>query len=89
MVSAIFEKLTEILLISFQNRRILKHLPQKMDTIIDVGAHEGQMFISLNKFKTEFNKIIVFEPFKESFRTILELISNKMVAHNFAVGAKN
>ena len=54
MVSAIFEKLTEILLISFQNRRILKHLPQKMDTIIDVGAHEGQMFISLNKFKTEF-----------------------------------
>ena len=29
MVSAIFEKLTEILLISFQNRRILKHLPQK------------------------------------------------------------
>ena len=27
---AIFEKLTEILLISFQNRRILKHLPQKL-----------------------------------------------------------
>ena len=66
MVSA-YLKLTEILLISFQNRRILKHLPQKLDTIIDVGAHEGQMFISLNKFKTEFNKIIVFEPFKESF----------------------
>ena len=88
MVSAIFEKLTEILLISFQNRRILKHLPQKMDTIIDVGAHEGQMFISLNKFKTEFNKIIVFEPFKESFRKIIELNSNKIVAHNIAVGAK-
>ena len=30
------------------------------------------MFISLNKFKTEFNKIIVFEPFKESFRKIIE-----------------
>ena len=59
-----------------------------MDTIIDVGAHEGQMFISLNKFKTEFNKIIVFEPFKESFRKIIELNSNKIVAHNIAVGAK-
>ena len=29
-----------------------------------------QMFISLNKFKTEFNKIIVFEPFKESLEKL-------------------
>ncbi|MDA7547854.1 FkbM family methyltransferase [Acidimicrobiia bacterium] len=88
MIGTIFEKLTDILLISFQNRRILKHLPKKMETIVDVGAHEGQMFISLNKFKTEFNKIIVFEPFKASFNKIMELNSNKIVGHNIAIGAK-
>jgi len=88
MIGTIFEKLTDILLISFQNRRILKHLPKKMETIVDVGAHEGQMFISLNKFKTEFDKIIVFEPFKASFNKIMELNSNKIVGHNIAIGAK-
>lgn len=88
MIGTIFEKLTDILLISFQNRRILKYLPKKMETIVDVGAHEGQMFISLNKFKTEFDKIIVFEPFKASFNKIMELNSNKIVGHNIAIGAK-
>tara|TARA_Y100000385_G_scaffold206139_1_gene213625 strand:- start:357 stop:1052 length:696 start_codon:yes stop_codon:yes gene_type:complete len=88
MIGTIFEKLTDILLISFQNRRILKYLPKKMETIVDVGAHEGQMFISLNKFKTEFDKIIVFEPFKASFNKIMELNSNKIVGHNIAIGSK-
>tara|TARA_Y100000389_G_scaffold202603_1_gene248376 strand:+ start:464 stop:1072 length:609 start_codon:yes stop_codon:yes gene_type:complete len=59
-----------------------------METIVDVGAHEGQMFISLNKFKTEFDKIIVFEPFKASFNKIMELNSNKIVGHNIAIGSK-
>ena len=88
MFSKVFEKLTDALLISFQNRRILKYLPRKMGTIIDVGAHEGQMFISLNKFKIDFNKIIVFEPFEESFSKIMKFNSNKIVGHNIALGSK-
>ena len=41
MFGYIFELLVGLFLVNIQNKRILKYLPNEMNHIIDIGAHDG------------------------------------------------
>ena len=70
-------------------KKIKTILRDKINTVIDVGAHEGEFALNFNKkFKTE--KIISFEPNSKVFKILKRNIFKykNMHAINFGVGSK-
>ena len=89
MFGYIFELLVDLFLVNIQNKRILKYLPNEMNNIIDIGAHEGQLYKSMNKYNIKFNQMILFEPYEESFEKIKKINDNRVIAHNVGLGSSN
>ena len=88
MLSTLFEKLVDLFLISFQNKKILKYLPKDLNLIIDVGAHEGQLYKSIKKYNINFNKLILFEPYEVSYNEINKINDERVITYNVALGSK-
>ena len=88
MLSTLFEKLVDLFLISFQNKKILKYLPKDLNLIIDVGAHEGQLYKSIKKYNINFNKLILFEPYEVSYNEISKINDERVITYNVALGSK-
>ena len=89
MFGYIFELLVDLFLVNIQNKRILKYLPNEMNHIVDIGAHEGQLYKSMTKYNIKFNQMILFEPYEESFEKIKKINDNRVVAHNIGLGSSN
>jgi len=78
LINNIFSFLLE----NYQNRKLLKFIPKNIHTVIDVGAHEGELYKTLIKKNIKFRKFIMFEPFKESYNSLLKLSDDRLIIHN-------
>ena len=81
----LINKIFSFLLENYQNTKLIKFIPDNLHTVIDVGAHEGELYNSLTKNNIKFSKFIMFEPFKESYDLLLKFNDDRLVIHNIGL----
>lgn len=47
----LINKIFSFLLENYQNKKLVKFIPNNIHTVIDVGAHEGELYKTLTKKK--------------------------------------
>ena len=85
----LINKIFSFLLENYQNTKLIKFIPDNLHTVIDVGAHEGELYNSLTKNNIKFSKFIMFEPFKESYDLLLKFNDDRLVIHNIGLSDTN
>lgn len=63
----------------YQNKKFISSIPSYINNVIDVGAHEGELYKSFIYNKIKFDKFIMFEPHLESFNLIKNNINDEKV----------
>lgn len=81
----LINKIFSFLLKNYQNTRLVKFIPKNIHTVIDVGAHEGELYKTFTKKNIKFRQFIMFEPFKESYDSLLKLNDDRLVVHNLGI----
>ena len=81
----LINKIFSFLLENYQNTKLIKFIPNNLHTVIDVGAHEGELYKSLTKNSIKFSKFIMFEPFKDSYDLLLKFNDDGLVIHNIGL----
>lgn len=66
---------------------LFKHFVKPGDLIIDAGANIG--FSALQMISAGASKVHCFEPVKELFNRILQISTDKIVAHNFGLSSSH
>ena len=81
----LINKIFSFLLKNYQNTRLVKFIPKNIHTVIDVGAHEGELYKTFTKKNIKFIQFIMFEPFKESYDSLLKLNDDRLAVHNLGI----
>lgn len=81
----LINKIFSFLLKNYQNTRLVKFIPKNIHTVIDVGAHEGELYKTFTKKNIKFRQFIMFEPFKESYDSLLKLNDKRLAVHNLGI----
>lgn len=81
----LINKFFSFLLENYQNARLINFIPKKIHTVIDVGAHEGELYNTLIKKSIKFENFIMFEPFNESYNSLLKINDNRLALYNIGL----
>ena len=82
-------KYIENLVIKYQNSKILSSLSRKnITTILDIGGHHGEFYYSAMKYKINFEKYFIFEPYTSSFNIISQIKDQRLHPYQLAVGSE-
>lgn len=81
----LINKFFSFLLENYQNARLIKFIPKNIHTVLDVGAHEGELYNTLIKKNVKFENFFMFEPFNESYNSLLKLNDNRLILHNIGL----
>ena len=89
MISKITNLVLKNFLLKKQNERIIKFLPEKFNTIVDIGTHHGELYSSLNKKSIKFDKYFMFEPLIDSFNVIDKIQDTRVTKFNLAISSQD
>lgn len=89
MISKIINLVLKNFLLKKQNERIIKFLPEKFNTIVDIGTHHGELYSSLNKKSIKFDKYFMFEPLIDSFNVIDKIQDTRVTKFNLAISSQD
>jgi len=89
MISNVLNFFIENILLSIQNKRIVKSLPKSFDTVVDIGAHIGELYRCFIKSDIDFNKYFMFEPNVNSYEHLCKIEDNRVLKFNLAISSEN
>lgn len=89
MINKTLNFFIENVLLKIQNKRITKILPESLDTVVDIGAHIGELYKSLVDCNTDFYKYYMFEPNKNSYKQLCKIEDKRISKFNFAISSEN
>ncbi len=80
-------RVIEILIVKYQNYKILKFLNEKnTENILDVGGHHAEFYKAFIENNIDFSSYMIFEPFPESFEIINKIEDSRLKKFNLGVG---
>ena len=80
-------RVTENLIVKYQNYKILKFLNEKnTENILDVGGHHAEFYKAFIENNIDFSSYMIFEPFPESFEIINKIEDSRLKKFNLGVG---
>tara|TARA_B100001559_G_C16343372_1_gene549118 strand:+ start:112 stop:825 length:714 start_codon:yes stop_codon:yes gene_type:complete len=86
------EYILDSYVVSIHNKKILKKIDtEKLETVIDIGAHKLELLNSLRKYNFEFKNYVAFEPEQYLFNELKKKYGNDKTIelHNVALGKYN
>jgi FkbM family methyltransferase len=89
MINNMLNFFIENILLKIQNKRIIKALPKSFDTVVDIGAHTGELHSCFVDNDINFKKYLMFEPNKNSYEKLCKIKDKRISKFNFAISSRN